>query len=70
MNFDLKSKITPYSEFVIQKGTMAMEAAILRHVNAISDNVWEQELVPELKKILRKWCKSNDYGLWVYNVFI
>ncbi|MCU9938194.1 hypothetical protein NWQ34_00455 [Mycoplasmopsis felis] len=26
MNFDLKTKITPYNELVIQKGTMAMEA--------------------------------------------
>ncbi|MCU4706725.1 DUF2779 domain-containing protein [Mycoplasma sp. CSL7503-lung] len=66
MNFDLKSKITPYSELVIQKGTMAMEVAILRHVNAISDNVWEQEVVPELKK----YCENDVRAMIMVYEFI
>ncbi|MBN4083522.1 DUF2779 domain-containing protein [Mycoplasma sp. CSL10137] len=66
MNFDLRSKITPYSELVIQKGTMAMEVAILRHVNGISDNVWEQNVVPELKR----YCENDVRAMIMVYDFI
>ncbi|QKT05287.1 UU173 family protein [Mycoplasma sp. OR1901] len=66
MNFDSKSKITPYSELVIQKGTMAMEVAILRHVNGISDNVWEQNVVPELKR----YCENDVRAMIMVYEFV
>ncbi|VEU58293.1 UU173 family protein [Mycoplasmopsis gallinacea] len=53
--FPLKTLITPYSELVIQKGTMAMEEAILRHAQITGDNVWKMEKEPELKR----YCEND-----------
>ncbi|QCZ36675.1 UU173 family protein [Mycoplasma nasistruthionis] len=56
-NFDLplKTKITPYKELVIQKGTMAMEKATLRYCNLIGDQTWNNSQVPELKR----YCEND-----------
>ncbi|MEA4162472.1 UU173 family protein [Mycoplasma sp. 4404] len=54
-NLKLKTLITPYSELVIQKGTMAMEKAQIRHAKLIGDSHWENDIVPELKK----YCEND-----------
>ncbi|MGZ9796949.1 UU173 family protein [Mycoplasma sp. 4013] len=66
MNFDLKNKITPYSELVIQKGTMAMEAAILRYLGATNDAVWQNNIVPNLKK----YCENDVRAMMMVYDFI
>ncbi|WP_326494918.1 UU173 family protein [Mycoplasmopsis felis] len=66
MNFDLKTKITPYNELVIQKGTMAMEAAILRYLGATNDAVWNNNIVPELKK----YCENDVRAMIMVYEFI
>ncbi|QGZ97434.1 DUF2779 domain-containing protein [Mycoplasma sp. NEAQ87857] len=52
----LKHLITPYTELEdVQKGTDAMEKAIQRYMGSISDNVWEKQIVPNLKK----YCEND-----------
>lgn len=54
-NIKVKNIITPYSTLKIQKGTMAMKEAINRFLEATNDSVWENNIVPELKK----YCEND-----------
>ncbi|AWX42851.1 Domain of uncharacterised function(DUF2779) [Metamycoplasma cloacale] len=47
-NFDLKHKITPYSELEVKNGSMALQIATSRACNAIKDLEW-QEYCSKLK---------------------
>ncbi|TDV22852.1 uncharacterized protein DUF2779 [Mycoplasmopsis mustelae] len=66
MNLNLKHKIIPYNELIIQKGTMAMEEAILRYLGATNDIVWINNIVPNLKK----YCENDVRAMIMVYDFI
>ncbi|WP_025755594.1 UU173 family protein [Mycoplasmopsis cricetuli] len=50
----LKALITPYSELIIQQGTMAMKEAILRYHGLTGDNSWVI-----IEENLKKYCEND-----------
>ncbi|WP_027121216.1 UU173 family protein [Mycoplasma leonicaptivi] len=64
--FLLKTLITPYKDLVIKKGTMAMLEAQNRFYGATSDIIWENNIVPELKK----YCENDVKAMIMVYEFI
>ncbi|WP_051789169.1 UU173 family protein [Mycoplasma buteonis] len=66
-NIDLKNKIIPYTSLKeVQKGTDAMEKAIQRYLGSIGDNLWENQIVPNLKR----YCENDVRAMLMVYDFV
>ncbi|UUD35836.1 DUF2779 domain-containing protein [Mycoplasmopsis citelli] len=61
----LKTLIIPYTELVIQKGTMAMNEAILRYHGFTGDNQWNV-----IENELKKYCENDVRAMIMVYEFI
>ncbi|WP_036464331.1 UU173 family protein [Mycoplasmopsis sturni] len=62
---ELKTMITPYSDLIIQKGTMAMDEAILRYHKITGDAQWNK-----IKNELAKYCHNDVKAMIMVYEFI